>query len=406
MFYRTPVSHRLSPAEQLAVLLKLPPRERLSRMRLLPLDDATDLIQEAPDAQREELLGLLEDAARSEVKALLAYAEDVAGGLMNSRFVRLRPDFNVDEAIRYLRIHRRDVTQPISYAYVLDTEQRLLGLISPLDLFSSPASQTVDRLMTKDPITVPEDADQELASQIFREYGLLEAPVVDGFGRMKGVVTVDDIVDVLAEEATEDVHKIGSVGALDASYLRTRFSSMVRARGGWLALLFLGEMLTTTAMTWYADHLSRAIVLVLFLPLIISSGGNAGSQATTLVIRAMALGEVKLRDWWSVITREFMVGLALGVLLAAIGLMRILLWQGFFDSYGEHYLLIGLTVSLSLVGVVLWGALAGSMLPFILRLCGLDPASASAPLVATLVDVTGVIIYFSTAGVVLRGTLL
>lgn len=406
MAYRAPLFHQLSPADQFSVLLELPPPERLARMRMLPLDDAADLIQAAPDAQRDELLGLLEDTARYEVKALLAYAQDVAGGLMNPRFVRLRPEFSVDEAIRYLRLYGRDVAQPIGDAYVLDGEQHLLGIVSPLDLFSSPVNQTVDRVMTKDPITVSEDADQELVSQIFREYDLLAAPVVDRFGRMKGVVSVDDIVDVLAEEATEDVQKIGGAGALDTPYLRARFSSMVRSRGGWLALLFLGEMLTATAMGWYEDRLSRAIVLVLFLPLIISSGGNAGSQATTLVIRAMALGEVKLRDWWKVVRREFVVGLALGVLLAMIGSLRIIVWQGLFNSYGEHYLLIVLTVALSLLGVVLWGVMAGSLLPFILRLGGLDPASASAPFVATIVDVTGLVIYFSIAGVALRGTLL
>ena len=406
MSQRAPRFLRLSPADQFSVLLELSRPERLARMRMLPPDDAADLIQAAPDAQRDELLGLLEDAARHEVKALLAYAEDVAGGLMNPRFVRLRPEFSVDEAIRYLRIHGRDFARPISDAYVLDPEQRLLGVVSPLDLFYSPANQTVEHVMTRDPITVSEDADQEVVSRLFREYDLLSVPVVDDFGRMKGVVTVDDIVDVLSEEATEDVQKIGGAGPLDAPYLHTSFSSMVRSRGGWLALLFLGEMLTATAMGWYEDQLSRAIVLVLFLPLIIISCRNAGSQATTLVIRAMALGEIKLRDWWQVIRREFVVGLALGILLAMIGACRILVWQELFDSYGEHYLLIVLAVALSLVGVVLWGVMAGSLLPFILRLGGLDPASASAPFVATVVDVTGIVIYFSIAGIVLRGTLL
>ena len=406
MSYRASLFGRLSPAEQLAVLRESPPSERLARIRTLPLDDAADLIQAAPDAQRDGLLGLLEDAARSEVTALLAYAEDVAGGLMNPRFVRLRPEFSVDEAIRYLRIHGRDFARPISDVYVLDAEHRLLGVVSALDLFSSPANQTIDYVMTKDPITVTEDADQEFVSQIFRDYDLLSVPVVDGLGRMKGVVTVDDIVDVLSEEATEDVQKIGGAGPLHAPYLQTSFSSMVRSRGGWLALLFFGETLTATAMGWYEDQLSRAIVLVLFLPLIISSGGNAGSQATTLVVRAMALGEVKLRDWWKVVRREFFVGLALGVLLAVIGALRIIVWEELFNSYGEHYLLIVLVVALSLVGVVLWGVIAGSLLPFVLRLSRLDPASASAPFVATVVDVTGLVIYFSIAGIVLRGTLL
>jgi magnesium transporter len=260
--------------------------------------------------------------------------------------------------------------------------------------------------MIRHPITVAEHTDQELVSAIFREHDLLAVPVVDELGRMKGVVTVDDIVDVLDEEATEDMQKMGGGGALDAPYLSSTMSSMLRRRGGWLMLLFMGEMLTATAMGWFEDELSRAIVLALFLPLIISSGGNAGSQAATLVIRAMALGEVQPRDWWRVVRREFAVGLALGALLAVVGAVRIVAWQGVFDSYGEHYVLIALTVSASLLGVVLWGALAGSMLPFVLRLCGLDPASASAPFVATLVDVTGLVVYFSVAGVVLRGTLL
>lgn len=388
------------------MLLELPTHEQLVWMRMLPLDDAADLIQAAPPEQQDRLLELLEDGARHEVKALLAYAEDVAGGLMNPRFVRLRPELTVAEAISYLRMQGRDSARPINYGYVLNAEQRLLGVVDPLDLFSSPANQTIQDLMTKDPIVVPEETDQEIVSQIFRQHHLLSVPVVDGSGRMKGVVTVDDIVDVLAEEATEDVQKMGGAGVLDGPYLQSTFSSMVRTRGGWLTLLFLGEMLTATTMSWYEDQLSRAIVLVLFLPLIISSGGNAGSQATTLVIRAMALGEVGPRDWWKVIRREFTVGLALGLLLAMIGAARILLWQELFGSYGEHYLFLALTVSLSLVGVVLWGALAGSLLPFILRLCGLDPASASAPFVATFVDVTGLIIYFSISGVVLRGTLL
>lgn len=406
MLARARQFHQLDPTEQLSVLLELPPAEQLIWMRMLPLDDAADLIQAAPPEQRDRLLGLLEDGARSEVKALLAYAEDVAGGLMNPRFVRLRPELTVAEAISYLRMQGRDSARPVNYGYVLDAEQRLLGVVDPLDLFSSPADRMIHDLMTKHPISVQEDTDQELVSQIFREHHLLAVPVVDGSGRMKGVVTVDDIVDVLAEEATEDAQKMGGAGVLDAPYLQSTFSSMLRTRGGWLTLLFLGEMLTATAMSWYEDQLSRAIVLVLFLPLIISSGGNAGSQATTLVIRAMALGEVGPRDWWRVIRREFIVGLALGLLLAMIGAVRILLWQELFGSYGEHYLFLTLTVSLSLVGVVLWGVLAGSLLPFILRLCGLDPASASAPFVATLVDVTGLIIYFSISGVVLRGTLL
>jgi magnesium transporter len=256
------------------------------------------------------------------------------------------------------------------------------------------------------PVAVTDDTDQEVVGQLFRDHRLFAVPVVDDAGRMKGVVTVDDIVHVIDEEATEDMQKTGAVAALNTPYLKATFAAMLRKRGGWLTLLFLGEMLTATAMGWFEEQLATAIVLALFVPLIISSGGNAGSQASTLVIRAMALGEVALRDWWLVVRREFAVGLALGVLLAAIGAIRIVLWRALFASYGEHYMALALTVSLSLAGVVLWGTLAGSTLPFVLRLVKLDPATASAPFVATLVDVTGLIIYFTIAGMILRGTLL
>ena len=388
------------------MLLNMPSGERLARMRLLPLDDAADLLQAAPATEREGLLALLDDAARREVTALMAYSEDVAGGLMNPRFMRLRPELTVDEGISYLRKQGPDISLPIHYCYVLDSEQRLLGVLPALALFSSPIERTVRDVMNTEPISVTDDTDQEDVGQIFREHGLLAVPVLDSGGHMKGVVTVDDIVDVLDEEATEDMHKTGGVAALDTPYLKATFVSMVRKRGGWLTLLFLGETLTATAMGWFEDQLAMAIVLALFVPLIISSGGNAGSQATTLVIRAMALGEVKPNDWWGVVRRELAVGLALGLLLAMIGAVRILLWQELFGTYGQHYVPIAVTVSLSLIGIVLWGTLAGSTLPFVLRLARLDPASASAPFVATLVDVTGLIIYFTIAGIVLHGTLL
>lgn len=388
------------------MLLNTQREERLVWVRLLPLDDAADFVQAAPAEEREGLLALLDDAARREVTALMAYSEDVAGGLMNPRFVRLRPELTVDEAISYLRKQGPDVNLPIHHGYVLDPDQHLLGVIPTLTLFSSPAEETIGALMKADPVAVTDDTDQELVGQLFREHGLFAVPVVDTAGRMKGVVTVDDIVDVLDEEATEDMQKTGGVAALDTPYLKATFAAMLRKRGGWLTLLFLGEMLTATAMGWFEEQLARAIVLALFVPLIISSGGNAGSQATTLVIRAMALGEIRSGDWWGVVRREFSVGLGLGLLLAVIGAIRILLWQELFGSYGQHSVLIAITVSSSLVGVVLWGTLAGSTLPFVLRLVKLDPASASAPFVATLVDVTGLIIYFTIAGVVLRNTLL
>jgi magnesium transporter len=340
------------------------------------------------------------------VKGLLAYAEDEAGGLMNTRYSRLRPEMTVDEATSYLRRDARSRERAVYYAYVVDPEERLLGVVSFRDLIVRSGDRLIEDVMRTDVISAPEDLDQEPLSRMFMRHHLLMMPVVDREGRIKGVVSVDDIVHVVQEEATEDIHKIGGIEALDQPYLQVPLLTMIRKRAGWLAALFLGEMLTATAMGHFEDDISRAVVLALFVPLIISSGGNSGSQATTLVIRAMALGEVKVRDWWRVIRRELITGLGLGLILACIGITRILLWEGLFDSYGEHYLLVAVTVALSLIGVVLWGSIAGSLLPFILRALGFDPASASAPFVATLVDVTGLIIYFSVAAFVLRGTLL
>jgi magnesium transporter len=312
----------------------------------------------------------------------------------------------VDEAISYLKRDARSREKTVYYVYVVDAEERLLGVASFRDLIVSPGDKRVGEVMRTEVISAPDDLDQEALSKLFMRHHLLMMPIVDGEGRIKGVVSVNDIVDVVQEEATEDIQKLGAVATLDEPYLQISLPRMIKKRAGWLAALFLGEMLTATAMGQFEAEIARAVVLALFVPLIISSGGNSGSQATTLVIRAMALGEVRLRDWWRVIRREVVTGLGLGLILAGLGLVRILLWQWWFDAYGDHYFLVASTVALSLIGVVLWGAVAGSILPFVLRGLGLDPASASAPFVATLVDVTGLVIYFTIATVVLSGTLL
>src|SRR5882724_2796685 len=395
----------LSPKDQAELILDLPPAERRLWVRLLEPDDAADLLQAVPLAERESLLGLLDAPTRKEVKALAAYAEDEAGGLMNPRFARVRPDMTVDEAIGYLRRQGQRV-EIIYYTYVLDSGQHLLGVASLRDLFTSRGDLPVRELMETDLVTTTEETDQEAVSQLFAKHDLLALPVVDVEGRMKGIVTFDDVADVLEEEATEDIQKLGGSEALDEPYLQIGFLAMLKKRAGWLSALFLGEMLTATAMGFYEKEIARAVLLSVFVPLIISSGGNSGSQASTLVVRALALGEVRLRDWWRVIRRELAAGLALGALLGTIGLARILTWHVLFKMYNPHYVLIALTVGLALVGVVLWGTLAGSMLPFILRRLGFDPASASAPFVATVVDVTGLIIYFTVASMVLKGTLL
>ena len=397
----------LNARDQVTLVLALPEGERRIWMRLLAPDDATDAIQEAPEEDRPGLLALLDETNLREVLALMAYKEDEAGGLMSPRFARLRPEMPIDEAIAYLRRQAQSgLVETVHYAYALDSEQHLLGIVTFRRLFSAHREQTVRDIMRTKFTAVKEEMDQEALANLFAEEHLLAIPVVDEENKMKGIVTVDDIVDVVEEEASEDIQKIGGTEALDAPYLEVGFLEMVRKRGGWLAALFLGEMLTATAMGFFEHEIAKAVVLALFIPLIISSGGNSGSQATTLVIRAMALGEVRLKDWWRVVCREFAVGLALGCLLGAIGVVRILLWQSVSPVYGEFYRLIAMTVSLSLVGVVLFGTIVGSTLPFLLRKLGFDPASASAPFVATLVDVTGLIIYFTVASIILSGTLL
>jgi magnesium transporter len=287
------------------------------------------------------------------------------------------------------------------YIYVLDREYRLLGVVSFRELFMGPAEAIVQEIMQSEVISVAEDQDQETVAAVIAQHDLLAVPVVDQEGRMKGIVTVDDVIDVVREEATEDIQKLAGMTALEMPYLRTGFLPLFKQRIGWLIVLFLGEMLTATAIGYYEQEIARAVVLALFVPLIISSGGNSGSQASTLMVRALALGEVRLRDWWRVFRRECLTGATMGAVLGCVGLIRILVWQGLFHTYGAHYVRVGLTVAMSLTGVVLWGTLAGSMLPFVLQRFGCDPASASAPFVATLVDVTGLVIYFSVANVVL-----
>ncbi|MBM4244286.1 MAG: magnesium transporter [Deltaproteobacteria bacterium] len=392
--------------EQAELILDLPADERRAWLRLLPPDDAADLVQHAPAETRSALLDLLEPATRREVRGLLAYADDEAGGLMNPYYARLRPEMTITEAMGYLRRYAREHREGPYYLYVLDAEQRLVGTVSFRELFAAEPGARIADVMRQELVTVSDDTDQEALSRLFETHRFLALPVVDEQGRMKGVVTIDDIVEVVQEEATEDIQKMGGTEALDAPYLATDFFTLTRKRAGWLSVLFVGEMLTATAMGWFEDEIARAVILALFIPLIISSGGNSGSQATTLVIRAMALGEVRLRDWWRVMRRELASGLVLGGILSAIAVLRFVVWQLAFDAYGEHWGPIAITVAGSLVGVVTFGTLAGSMLPFVLRRLGLDPASASAPFVATLVDVTGVLIYFSLASVLLRGTLL
>lgn len=400
----------LSASDQAALLLYFRQGQRRQWMRMLEPDDVADVIQEAGEAHRDKLLGLLDLPTRKEVTALLAYAEDEAGGLMSTRYARLRPNMTADEAISYLRRQARDKIETIYVAYVVAPDQQLLGVVSFRDLFAADPKKIVAEVMETDVVRVTDEMDQETVSRIFAEHDLTVIPVVDMTGKMKGIVTVDDIVDVVQEEATEDAQKFGGMEALDLPYLQSSRREMFLKRGKWLALLLVGEMLTTIPLGFFEAQLHAVTVLALFLPLITSGGGNSGSQASTLIIRAMALGQIRTADWWLVLRRELLMGLALGILLGGITAVRVMVWgaAGAYkrDAAGEHYVMIGVTVAFSVMGCVAWGTLSGSMLPFVLKKIGADPASASAPLVATIVDVSGIAIYLTVANVVLSGVLL
>jgi magnesium transporter len=390
----------LSAHDQCDLLMRLPQDQRHVWMRLIAPDDAADLLQEAGPEHRDELMALLDEPTRKEVSALMAYKEDEAGGLMSPRFARVRPDSTVEEAISYLR-KQASTVETMNYAYVLDHDQHLLGVVSLRELFSAEPEKTIRDIMHTDLIAVPEKTSQKAVADVVRNSRLTAVPVLDKHARMVGIVTVDDIVDVVEEESARDIQNLGGTEALDGPYLHAPFFELVRKRAGWLMILFVGEMFTATAMSFFENEIERAVVLALFLPLIISSGGNSGSQASTLVIQAMAVGDVRLRDWFRVIRRELFVGLALGCILGCIGLARIFAWHFLFHMYGAQTVLLSLTILCALIGVVAFGSIAGATLPFILRRCGLNPATASAPFVATLVDVTGLVIYFTIARMIL-----
>lgn len=399
---------RLTPSEQKLILTKSNTAKTRTWLRSLEPDDLVDLLQLYEFDDRASLIDLLDNQTKHEVSGLLAYRDDVAGGLMNTRYIRLRPNMSVEEALKYLRAQTVGKIETIYYAYILLPDQKLLGVVSLRQLIASSPTDMVSAIMTtgQDIVSIPEGAEQEEVARVFSKWSFLALPVVDADMRMKGILTVDDVVTVVQDVATEDIQKLGGQEALDAPYFQIGFFSMVKKRAGWLMALFIGEMFTATAMSYYEQEIDRAVVLALFIPLIISSGGNSGSQASTLIIRAMALGEVRLKDWWRVFLRELSSGLSLGLILGTIGLLRIAFWPTRLATYGEHYFLIAMAVGCSLVGIVMWGTLAGSMLPFVLRKLKLDPATASAPFVATLVDVTGLVIYFTIASFFLKGTLL
>ena len=390
------------------LLQALPATVSTSILIEMSADRAADVLRLLDREVQARLLAPLEPEPAGTLRRLLSYPEHSAGSLMTTELVSLPTTATVAEALRHIREVER--TRETVYAiYLLDPRTRaLVRTISLRRLITGePEQKVMDLALAREPVTVTPETDRREVARLFARHDLLAVPVVDARKQVLGIVTVDDVIDAMVEQGTEEAHRFGGLEAVDKPYLRLGFGQMLRSRAGWLCVLFLGEMLTASAMQHFEAELEKAIVLTLFIPLIMSSGGNSGSQATSLIIRALALGQVRLRDWWRVALREVPTGLALGGILGILGMGRILLWQqlGIYD-YGEHWGLVALTVGLGLVGIVLFGSLAGSMLPFGLKRLGFDPASASAPFVATLVDVTGLVIYFTVAMAVLRGTLL
>jgi magnesium transporter len=369
-------------------------------------DDAADVVAQLSGDTAQYLLNELTEGQT--VGRLMKYDPETAGGLMTTDVVTVRAGTGAAQAIEQVRRHAaEDDTAPIHHLYVVDAERRLRGVLPLRKLVLVSPDRPVDALAEEPAAAVQPELDQEEVARTMARVNLTAVPVVDAGGVLLGEVTFDDVTDVVEAEQTEDILKFGGMETLDLPYKRTSIAQMLRKRAGWLLILFVSEMFTATAMGHFETEIQRAVVLALFIPLIISSGGNSGSQATSLIIRAMALGELALRDWWRVAMRELPSGLALGGILGMVGFLRITLWQAFgWYDYGIHHLLVATTVGTALIGVVTFGCLAGSMLPFVLRRFGFDPASASAPFVATLVDVTGIVIYFSVAALMLSGTLL
>ncbi len=395
----------LTPDRQAALLRAMAQEDVAALLNEMAPDDRTNFLEELPASATRQLLALLTPEERAVAVTLLGYPEGSIGRLMTPNYVAVREEWTVQQVLDYVRTHGQD-SETLNVLYVVDDQGLLIDDIRIREVLLTSLDTRVSALMDRRIVALKATDSEDAAVGVFRQHDRSALPVTDTAGMLIGIVTIDDVLDVAEEKATKEIQRIGGSEALDQPYMEIAFFSMIKKRAGWLTALFLGEMLTATAMSSFGGEISRAVVLSFFIPLIISSGGNSGSQASTLVIRAMALGEVTLGDWWRVMRREVGAGLALGAILGAIGFLRITVWSQFAPTYGEHWLLIALTVALALVGVVIWGTLSGSLLPILLRRLGFDPATSSAPFVATLVDVTGLVIYFSVALVVLHGTLL
>ena len=391
---------------QKRIIKNLSPNIVAALLNELPPDDRTDFLEELPSSVVRELIKLLDPEERKITLSLLGYPENSIGRLMTPDYVYVYPENTIEEVFATIRKFGKD-SETINVIYVINDKGELLDDIRIRDFILNPPDKKVSDLMDGRVVSLHSEDDQETAAEVFKMNNRVALPVVSKSNKLLGIVTIDDILWVASEEFSEDIQKIGGTEALDQPYLEMPILRLFKKRITWLVVLFIGEMLTATAMKYFEAEIAKAVVLVLFVPLIISSGGNSGSQASTLIIQAMAVGEIKLKDWWKVMRREIISGLLLGTVLGLIGFLRIAVWHSVAPTiYGEHWMALGFTVGITLLGVVLWGTLSGSMLPMILKRLGADPAVSSAPFVATLVDVTGLVIYFSVAFLILSGRLL
>ena len=395
----------LDTPTQRNIIQELPPSKTAELLNELPADDRTAFLEELPSEVLKELIKLLDPEERKVTLALLGYPEGSVGRLMTPEYIAVQADWTVQEVLEHIREVGKD-SETIDVIYVVNEKGEFVDDIRIREIILARPEKIISEIIDNRFITLNVNDAQEVATQTFKMNNRVALPVIDDKNILLGIVTIDDILWVADEEFSEDIQKIGGTEALDEPYLEIPIVKLFKKRVVWLIVLFLGEMLTATAMGYFEDEIARATVLALFIPLIISSGGNSGSQASTLIIQAMAIGEITIRDWWRVIRRELISGLSLGAVLGLIGFCRVVIWNSVFHTYGAHTFLIGTTVGFALIGVVLWGTISGSMLPIVLKKLGADPATSSAPFVATLVDVTGLVIYFSVAYIFLSGIML
>lgn len=395
----------LPPHQQSEIVVTLGREQLKNLLDEMAPDDRTRLLEELPAEVTKRLLTSLSPEELKVARNLLGYPEKSAGRYMTPEYLTIPGNLTAGEALAYVRSHGQG-RETLHVLYIVDEKGRLLDDVRLASLVLSDPNTRVTDIHDRQLVSIPATADREEFISMFEKYDRVALPVTDSQGVLVGIITVDDVLDAAEEEATEDIQRIGGMEALEAPYMDIGIAGMLRKRVGWLTVLFVGQMFTATAMDHYQDAIAKAVFLSAFVPLIISSGGNSGSQATSLIIRALAVRDVELKDWWKVAVREAASGVALGLFLGLLGLLRILMWPRAADVYGAHFAWVGLAVGMSVVGVVMFGTLCGSMLPFLLRRLGLDPATASAPFVATLVDVTGVVIYFTVVTNILTGRVL